>query len=164
VLKRGHLQLWPSTDKRSGKARFILLQIDAVVRWALARIAKRLTKSVIVHLRAIRLAAPTELGDGSGYSTDGGTFFTTLDGRAEEGQSPDSVIPPGDDLIEKELRRYFELEEDEEMNGGKSGEGEEIALMWKLRKELGDEDFAAIFEDPRITGQGPVRRKPGQFG
>ena len=47
------------------------------------------------------------------------------------------------------------------MNGGKSGEGEEIALMWKLRKELGDEDFAAIFEDPRITGQGPVRRKPG---
>lgn len=105
-----------------------------------------------------------DLGDGAAMNADGGTFFTkvasdltTLDGRAEDGASPEFVIPPGEDLIEEELRRLFDLEEDE---GGlsKSGDAAEIALMFKLRKELGDEDFARIFEDPRITGQTRVRK------
>lgn len=113
---------------------------------------------------AVRAQAGDDLGDGAAMNADGGTFFTkvasdltTLDGRAEDGASPEFVIPPGEDLIEEELRRLFDLEEDE---GGlsKSGEAAEIALMFKLRKELGDEDFARIFEDPRITGQTRVRK------
>ena len=53
-----------------------------------------------------------ELGDGSSGSTDGGTFFTTLDGRDAEGISSDGMIPPGEDLIENDLRRLFDLDSD----------------------------------------------------
>lgn len=92
-----------------------------------------------------------ELGDGAASSTDGGTFFTTLDGRDEEGISADGMIPPGDDLVETDLRRLFDM--DAEMDSMLEGtEMDDLALMYKLRKELGDTDFAAIFEDPRVKG------------
>jgi hypothetical protein len=91
------------------------------------------------------------LGDGAAMSTDGGTFFATLDGRAEDRISPDGVLPPGEDLIEDDLRRLFNIDDD----GSSMLEGSEmddLALMFKLRKELGDADFARIFEDPRVKG------------
>ena len=89
--------------------------------------------------------------DGWAGSIDGGTFFTTLDGRDEDGISPDGTLPPGDDLIERDLRRVFDLETD----GESLFEGtdmDEVKLMYKLRKELGDMDFAKIFQDPRVEG------------
>jgi hypothetical protein len=57
----------------------------------------------------------TELGDGSASSADGGTFFVTLDGRDESGVSPEGVIPPGDDLIEDDLRRLFDASSETDM-------------------------------------------------
>lgn len=93
-----------------------------------------------------------ELGDGSAYSADGGTFFTTLDGRDGEGISPDGAIPPGDDLVERDLRRVFDLDQDGEGSMLEGSEMDDLALMFKLRKELGDQDFASIFEDPRVKG------------
>ena len=48
--------------------------------------------------------------DGWSGSTDGGAFFATLDGRDADGISPDGMVPPGEDLIEKDLRRVFDLE------------------------------------------------------
>ena len=74
-----------------------------------------------------------------------------MDGRDEDGISPDGTLPPGDDLIERDLRRVFDLETD----GESLFEGtdmDEVKLMYKLRKELGDMDFAKIFQDPRVEG------------
>ena len=101
--------------------------------------------------RAHLVMSSDTLGDGAAMSTDGGTFFATLDGRAEDRISPDGVLPPGEDLIEDDLRRLFNIDDD----GSSMLEGSEmddLALMFKLRKELGDADFARIFEDPRVKG------------
>ena len=51
------------------------------------------------------------------------------------------VIPPGDDLIEKELRRIFDVEDEESWEAGT--DSDELMLMYKLRKELGDDDFVS---------------------
>ena len=88
--------------------------------------------------------------DGWGGTLDGGTFFSTWDGRDEDGISPEGALPPGDDLIEDDLRQLFSLEEEDGMLDGT--EMDDLQLMWKLRKELGDEDFARIFEDPKVKG------------
>lgn len=63
----------------------------------------------------LMMASGTELGDGMGSSTEGGTWFTTLDGRDEEGISPDGAIPPGEDLIEDDLRRLFDASSESDM-------------------------------------------------
>ena len=83
----------------------------------------------------------------------GNTFWATLDGRDEDGLSADGMLPPGDDLIEDELKRLFSIDPDEE-GVGDSGfsDMDEFQLMYKLRKELGDADFNRIFDDPRIKG------------
>merc|ERR1719446_627102 len=62
-------------------------------------------------LRILRmdLADWTELPD----SSVGETFFTTLDGRGEDGVAPDGTFPPGEDLVEAELRRIFNVGSDE---------------------------------------------------
>ena len=67
--------------------------------------------------------------------------------------SADGMLPPGDDLIEDELKRLFSIDPDEE-GVGDSGlsDMDEFQLMYKLRKELGDADFNRIFDDPRIKG------------
>ena len=62
------------------------------------------------------------------------------------------MLPPGDDLIEKDLRRLFSVDPDVELEGGSLADADEVKLMWKLRKELGDADFNAIFNDRRIQG------------
>ena len=59
---------------------------------------------------------------------------------------------PGEDLIEQDLRSLFNIEDDAEGSMLDNTEMDDLALMFKLRKELGDDDFAAIFEDPRIKG------------
>ena len=83
--------------------------------------------------------------------TDGGTFFSTWDGRDEDGIAADGSVPPGDDLIEDELKRLFNI--DGELGDSNSlADMDDVRLMWKLRKELGDADFARIFEDQRIKG------------
>jgi hypothetical protein len=103
---------------------------------------------------------PTELGDGTGSSTDGGTFFATLDGRVEDGISPDSVIAPGEDIVEKDLARIFGLEDLEAQAGEiPAADKEDVRVLWELRKKMGDEDFNAIFEDPRISGDPTHRRR-----
>lgn len=96
-------------------------------------------------------SSPDELGDGASYSTDGGTFFASWDGRDEEGISPEGMVPKGDDLVEQDLRRLFDVEGEGD-NLTQGSEMDDLQLMFKLRKELGDEDFARIFEDPRIKG------------
>lgn len=83
----------------------------------------------------------------------GNTFWATLDGRDEEGISPDGMVPPGEDLVEQDLKRIFSIDPDEK-GIGESGisDMDEVQLMYKLRKELGEADFNRIFNDPRIKG------------
>ena len=69
-------------------------------------------------LRQLRMMADLEEIDGTGGTTDGGTFFATLDGRDEEGISPDGMVPPGEDLIESDLRRLFDLESEDGLSDG----------------------------------------------
>ena len=47
--------------------------------------------------------------DGWAGSSDGGTFFSTWDGRDEEGVSAEGMFPPGEDLIEDELKQLFNV-------------------------------------------------------
>ena len=122
------------------------------------------------------------MGSGSrAPSDDGECEPATLDGRDEDGVSPEGVFPPGDDLVERDLKRIFSIDDDEDGASGPSGlsdldevqvrrhslrlHGERRAavtphraicsrarqLMWKLRQELGD-DFNRIFDDPKIRG------------
>ena len=72
------------------------------------------------------------------------------DGRDEDGISPEGMLPLGEDLIEDDLRQLFSLEGEDTLLEGT--EMDDLALMYKLRKELGDEDFAKIFESPKIKG------------
>ena len=97
-------------------------------------------------------AAPAGMRDSDG-SSDAGAFWITLDGRGKEGVGPDGVFPPGDDLVEKDLKRLFSIDPDEVGASGQSGmsDAEEVQLMWKLRQELGD-DFNKIFDTPRVKG------------
>jgi len=101
--------------------------------------------------------------DGWLGSTDGGTYFQTLDGRDSEGISPEGAVPPGDDLIEDDLRRLFDVDSEEDDLLGAS-EMDDLKLMFKLRKDLGDNDFARIFEDPRVKGRNlDGQSKPGKW-
>ena len=97
--------------------------------------------------------------DGWGGSADGGTFFSSWDGRDEEGVSAAGTFPPGEDLIEDELRQLFNVgdEDDDDTSGFGGNDADEVKLMFKLRKELGEKDFARIFKTPRITGEMPGR-------
>jgi hypothetical protein len=90
--------------------------------------------------------------DGDMGSTDGGTFFSTIDGRDEDGISPEGMVPPGEDLIEHDLKRIFDLESDGTTL--QSEDMDEVRLMYKLRKELGEADFKKIFSGVRIQGPG----------
>jgi hypothetical protein len=139
-------------------------------------------------------SSPDEI-DGWAGSVDGGTFFASWDGRDSDGLSPEGAIPPGDDLVEADLRRLFSIESEESMLQGSEMDDLQVLracvhppfpcrphadlsfacathdgpwislkralaflffvcvqLMFKLRKELGDNDFKRIFEDPRVKG------------
>jgi len=81
----------------------------------------------------------------------GDTFFATWDGKTEDGLGPDGMIPPGNDLVERELKRIFNV--DSSPNGTfTADEVDEVMLMFKLRREMGDEDFRKIFDDARVRG------------
>jgi hypothetical protein len=48
--------------------------------------------------------------DGWSGSADGGTMFAAWDGRVDGRVSPEGMLPPGEDLVETDLRRLFDLE------------------------------------------------------
>ena len=85
--------------------------------------------------------------------TDDGVLLTRERRRRKGGYRGDfnTEIESGEDLIESDLRRLFDVESDE-ADISQSTELDDLALMYKLRKELGDADFARIFEDPRVKG------------
>lgn len=64
---------------------------------------------------------PTGGSDLEANNEQGNTFWATLDGRDEDGISSDGMVPPGDDLIEEELKRVFSIDPDEEGLAGDSG-------------------------------------------
>lgn len=63
---------------------------------------------------------PTGGSDLEASNEQGNTFWATLDGRHADGISPDGVMPPGDDLIEDDLKRVFSIDPDENGMGGDS--------------------------------------------
>eukprot|EP00316_Scyphosphaera_apsteinii_P025783 CAMPEP_0119312128 /NCGR_PEP_ID=MMETSP1333-20130426/25124_1 /TAXON_ID=418940 /ORGANISM="Scyphosphaera apsteinii, Strain RCC1455" /LENGTH=134 /DNA_ID=CAMNT_0007316693 /DNA_START=60 /DNA_END=461 /DNA_ORIENTATION=- len=81
----------------------------------------------------------------------GDTWFAVWDGRDDDGISPEGTFPPGDDLLEREMKRMFNIDSSPNSSIA-SDEVAELQLMFKLRKELGDEDFKRIFDHPRIRG------------
>merc|ERR1719310_2311755 len=126
---------------------------SGILALLLARPSAALVASVVggrPRAALARVTLPAMAGrDGS---ADESTYWTTLDGRGEDGVGPDGVFPPGDDLVERDLKRIFSIDEDED-GVGESGVSDldEVALMWKLRQELGD-DFNRIFDDPKVRG------------
>ena len=73
---------------------------------------------------ALRMQAgmlPTGGSDLEANNDQGNTFWATLDGRDKDGISPDGMVPPGDDLIETDLKRVFSIDPDEEGMAGDSG-------------------------------------------
>ncbi|KAL3933708.1 MAG: hypothetical protein SGPRY_000167 [Prymnesium sp.] len=78
----------------------------------------------------------------------GNTYWASW--REEQGVSEDGQFPAGEDMVEKELKRMFNL--DETSGSFSTQEIDDVQLMFKLRKELGDADFKRIFGDFRING------------
>ena len=64
---------------------------------------------------------PTGGSDLEANNEQGNTFWATLDGRDEDGISSDGMVPPGDDLIEEDLKRVFSIDPEEEGLAGDSG-------------------------------------------
>ena len=64
---------------------------------------------------------PTGGSDLEANNEQGNTFWATLDGRDKDGISSDGMVPPGDDLIEDDLKRVFSIDPDEEGLAGDSG-------------------------------------------
>ena len=79
------------------------------------------------------------------------TWWTTFDGRNEDGTSPDGVFAPGDEPVERDLKRIFNVDSSGNSTFAED-DVEELKLMFKLRQELGDEDFKQIFDNPRVRG------------
>merc|ERR1712183_636075 len=75
---------------------------------AAARCARRGVPTMVAAINEGSVDGPTG-GEGS---VDGGTIISTLDGRDEEGISLDCTVPPGEDLVERDLRRVFDLDAD----------------------------------------------------
>ena len=81
------------------------------------------TRTPVRH-GALRMQAgmlPTGGSELEANNEQGNTFWATLDGRDAEGISPDGMVPPGDDLIETDLKRVFSIDPDEEGMAGDSG-------------------------------------------
>jgi hypothetical protein len=88
-----------------------------------ALLGSRLGRTPVRH-EALRMQAgmlPTGGSDLESNNEQGNTFWATLDGRSEDGISPDGMVPPGDDLIEADLKRVFNIDPDEEGMAGDSG-------------------------------------------
>ena len=88
-----------------------------------ALLGARLGRTPVRH-EALRMQAgmlPTGGSDLESNNEQGNTFWATLDGRSEDGISPDGMVPPGDDLIEADLKRVFNIDPDEEGMAGDSG-------------------------------------------
>ena len=64
---------------------------------------------------------PTGGSELEASNEQGNTFWATLDGRDKDGISPDGMVPPGDDLIETDLKRVFSIDPDEDGVAGDSG-------------------------------------------
>jgi len=108
---------------------------------------KRIARNSIIAAQM----GSSELGDGSAGSTDGGTFFTTMEDAEDFAKELEEMGEFMDDVVEKDLRRLFNVDSTDQ-SLTQSTEMDDLALMFKLRKELGNADFARIFEDPRIKG------------
>jgi hypothetical protein len=83
----------------------------------------------------------------------GDSFFTTL--RADLDHL-DGIEDEERLAAMTELRQLFSVREDEVEGGGGSGTSladmDDMMLLFKLRKELGTEDFNRIFDTSRIKG------------
>ena len=87
--------------------------------------------------------APPRMADGVGADASmGDTWFTAFEAR----EIADEL---GDDVREDELKRIFSIEPTEHLT---SDDKSELMLMYKLRQELGEEDYKRIFMDPRVMG------------
>mmetsp|Transcript_4864 Transcript_4864/g.14049 ORF Transcript_4864/g.14049 Transcript_4864/m.14049 type:complete len:132 (+) Transcript_4864:26-421(+) len=80
----------------------------------------------------------------------GDTWFTSFDSKGEDGLAPDGTFPPGEDLVEREMRRLFNVDGDDEEFA--ADEIDELKLMMRLWKELGEEDYARIFDQHKVRG------------
>ena len=90
------------------------------------------------------------MGDsGESDAEMGNTYWSTW--ADEQGISSNGAFPPGEDAVEKELKRMFSLDSTDE-GGISETEIDDMQLMFKLRKELGEDDFRRIFGGPKING------------
>ena len=102
---------------------------------------------------ALRMQAgmlPTGGSDLEANNDQGNTFWATLDGRDEDGISPDGMVPPGDDLIETDLKRVFSIDPDEEGMAGDSG--------------FSDMDEVQVVPPPAHTAGSPTHRPAESSG